>query len=372
MNGTAITMNQQQTKDRYTGTLTHDPIPRLIWKMAVPASIGFFFHTMFNVTDTWFAGRISTEAVAALSLSFPLFFIILSIASGFSTGVTALVGDALGSGNREAAASYAIQTVIMGTIGALLLTLFGVAALPTLFGWLGATETYLKTSLAYMNIIFGGTLCFMMSFIFNGLLNALGETRPNRNFLIIAFFANMALDPWFIMGGLGLPALGISGVAIATVLCELGGAVYLGIKAFRFGLFSAATPTCCIPQMKLMLDIARQGVPAAFSTATVGMGIFIITYFVSRFGQVPVAAYGIAVRIEQLVLLPTIGLNVATLAIVSQNSGAKMGHRVYETMRLAIRYGGRIMIPAGGVVLVAADWLMSLFSEEPIGDSSRG
>jgi MATE family, multidrug efflux pump len=352
----------KQTNDKSANTLTLDPIRRLIWKVAIPASIGFFFHTMFNVTDTWFAGRISTEAVAALSLSFPVFFIIISIGSGFATGVTALVGDAFGADNHQGAVEYAAQAVIFGLLVSVLLAFFGLTAAPYLFEWLGASDTYLETSLDYMNIIFLGAVFFMMSFIFNGILNALGETKPNRNFLIVAFFANIMLDPWFIFGGFGLPALGISGVAVATVLCEMGGTVYLGTKAFRSGLFSTLKFSFFYPRVKPMIEIARQGLPAAFSLATVGIGIFIITYFVSRFGQGPVAAFGIAVRIEQLVLLPTIGLNIATLAIVSQNSGANLGDRVQETVALAVKYGGRIMLPAGLVVLLSAKWLMSLFS----------
>lgn len=330
----------------------------------MPASVGFFFHTMFNVTDTWFAGRIDTEAVAALSLAFPIFFIIISVGSGFGTGATALVGGALGAKDEGKASDYAIHALLLGLLVSLLLTVLGLMSSPILFRWLGATESYLQTSLDYMNIIFGGAVFFMMSFVFNGMLNAFGESRPNRNFLIVAFFANILLDAWFIFGGLGMPAMGISGVASATVLCEMGGALYLGMKASRLGLFSRSNITTFRLRITPMLEIVQQGLPAAFSTATVGIGIFVITYFVGRFGQTPVAAYGIAVRIEQLVLLPTIGLNVATLAIVSQNSGANLGYRVQETVTLAIRYGGWIMLPAGMLVIPCAPWLMTFFTED--------
>jgi Na+-driven multidrug efflux pump len=91
------------------GDLTTAPIPALVRRLAVPAAIGFFFNTMFNVVDTYFAGRLSTEALAALSLSFPVFFMLVAVGSGFATGTTALIGHALGGGDRRRAALIAAQ-----------------------------------------------------------------------------------------------------------------------------------------------------------------------------------------------------------------------------------------------------------------------
>ncbi len=347
------------------GSLITGPIPALIWKVAAPTSVGYFFHTMFNVTDTWFAGRISTEAMAALSLSFPVFFIITAIANGLGTGTTALVGDAMGKKDTTAASDYAAQAFSFGILIAVFLTAVGLWISPYLFQLLGASREYLAMSLAYMNVIFWGSVFFMMAFLFNGVLFALGDAVPNRNFLVAAFIANIILDPWFIFGGFGLPAMGIFGIGLATILCEAGGAIYLGIRVFRSGIIQCPRLACFLPKPGVIADLVRQGLPAAFSMMTVGAGIFVITYFVSLFGKEPVAAYGIAVRVEQLVLLPTIGLNTATLALVAQNSGANLGDRVKDSVRLAITYGGRIMIPMGVVIFFASEWLMSFFTDDP-------
>lgn len=347
------------------GSLTTGPIPALIWKVAAPTSVGYFFHTMFNVTDTWFAGRISTETMAALSLSFPLFFIITAIGNGLGTGTTALVGEALGKNDSAAASDYAAQAFSFGILVSALLTAVGLWVSPRLFQVLGASREYLAMSLAYMNVIFGGAVFFMTAFLFNGVLFALGEAKPNRNFLITAFVANVILDPWFIFGGFGLPAMGISGIGLATILCEAGGAVYLGIRVFRSGIIECPRLVCFLPKPGVIADLVRQGLPAAFSMMTVGAGIFIITYFVGLFGKEAVAAYGIAVRVEQLVLLPTIGLNTATLALVAQNGGAQLGDRVRDSVRLAISYGGRMMIPMGILIFFASEWLLSFFTDDP-------
>ncbi len=346
-------------------SLTTDPLPALIWKIAAPTSVGYFFQTMFNITDTWFAGRISTETMAALSLSFPVFIMIIAVGYGLGTGTTALIGTALGEKDASTASDYAIQAFSFCIFLSLFLTLGGLWGSPWLFHILGASGRYLGMSLAYMNVIFYGSVFFLTVFLFNGILYALGDAAPNRNFLILACLANIGLDPWFIFGGLGLPPLGIRGIGIATILCEAGGAVYLGLRVVRSGIIRCPRLTCFLPKPVIMADIIRQGLPAAFSMVTVGAGIFVITYYFGLFGKEAVAAYGVAVRVEHLVLLPTIGLNTATLALVARNSGAGLGGRVKDTVRLAVTYGGRMMIPMGVVVFFVSRWLMSFFSKDP-------
>ena len=113
--------------------LTTQPIAKLIRQIAIPVSIGLFFHTMFNVVDTFFGGLISTQALAALSLSFPVFFIIIAMGSGFSTGTTALIGNALGAGDRDGARLFGIQGISFGILLSFVMTWVGVYASPYLF-----------------------------------------------------------------------------------------------------------------------------------------------------------------------------------------------------------------------------------------------
>jgi putative MATE family efflux protein len=344
--------------------LTTQPIPKLIKKIAIPSSIGFFFHTMFNVVDTFFGGLISTQTLAALSLSFPVFFIIIAVGSGISTGATALIANALGSGDREEARRIGIQGIIFGFLLSIALTFLGVYTSPFLFSILGASENYMTSCLIYMNTIFLGTLFFMLAYMFNAILNALGDTRSFRNFLVAGFFLNILLDPWFIYGGLGLPPLGIAGIALATVLIQLLGSIYLGIRVHRTGLAFRNAPGDVFPRPTYFKEIARQGFPASLNFITVGMGIFVITYFISKFGKEAVAAYGIATRVEQMALLPTIGLNTATLTVVAQNNGAGLFHRIRETVNRSLQYGGFLMGLGTLAVFLFASRLMGLFTED--------
>jgi len=122
-----------------TQTLTTRPVPALIREIAVPASVGFFFNTLFNAVDTWWGGQISTQALAALSLSFPVFFIIIAVGSGLASGATALLGTALDKGNREEAETFSAQGISFGVLISILLTAVGLAGSRTLFVLLGAS-----------------------------------------------------------------------------------------------------------------------------------------------------------------------------------------------------------------------------------------
>jgi putative MATE family efflux protein len=345
-------------------TLTTRPIPALIREIAVPASVGFFFNTMFNAVDTWYGGRISTQALAALSLSLPAFFLIIAVGSGLGAGTTALIGTALGRGDRPAADTFAIQGLFFAIGVSALLTLAGIAGSRPLFSSLGASGEYLRICLAYMDIIFIGSVFFVTNYMLAAILNALGDTRPFRNFLIAGCLLNVILDPWFIYGGFGLPPMSFAGIALATILIQALGSVYLFIKVRQTPLMAACCLTSLRPRLAPCREIAHQGLPAAANLFTIGLGIFVITFFVSGFGKEAVAAYGAAMRIEQIMLLPAIGLSTATLAIVAQNSGAGLFTRMAETVRTALTYGGAIALCGTAVVFLFAEELMALFTAD--------
>jgi len=344
--------------------LTKDPVPKLIKQLAIPASVGFFFNTMYNVVDTYFAGQLSTDALAALSVSFPVFFILIAVSSGISQGATAILSNSLGAEDQEGAKSMAVQSVLFSMTLGVILMLIGFAACPTLFRILGAEGVYLEITTTYMNGILTGTLFFIGQSIGNAILNAQGDTTTFRNLLIAGFLMNLALDPWFMYGGMGLPAMGIRGIALATVLIQALGCVYMAVKVSHSKLRFPWNRTAWLPDMHAWKQLAQQGFPASVNMMTVAAGIFVITWFVSFFSKEGVAAYGIATRIEQIILLPTIGLNIAVLALTGQNNGAGRIDRVREMRRFAMK-AGLIMMLTGGVILYwSAGWMMRRFTDD--------
>jgi putative MATE family efflux protein len=345
--------------------LVKDPIPRLIRQIAVPASVGFFFNTMYNVVDTYFAGLDSTDALAALAASFPIFFIIIALGAGIGQGATALIANALGEDQTGKAHHYTLQSVSFGFLFSLLLTFFGLLSAPFLFRSLGAEDRYLALSLAYMNTIVLGTVCFLLQSILNASLNAQGDTRTFRNLLIVGCLLNCVLDPWFMFGGLGLPSMGIRGLALATVFIQFLGFLYMLHKVRHTRIWQGWRWALLKPDGAMYRDIARQGFPASLNMLTVALGIFVITWFVGRFSKEGVAAYGIATRVEQIFLLPTIGLNISLLSITGQNNGAKQFARIREALNMTLKYGLIMMSISGVILFFAGEFLMALFTNDP-------
>lgn len=349
-----------------SASLTTEPIPVLTRRIAIPASVGFFFNTMYNFVDTYCAGLISTDALAALSLSFPVFFILLSAGSGLSQGTTALMANAIGAKKPDEARHLFAQALVFAAAGGVVLSFAGWLAAPSLFRLLGAEGLYLEVALTYMNVILCGGVFFILQMTINAALNAQGDTKLYRNFLIIGCAANCVLNPMLMWGWAGLPPMGVAGIALATVIVQIAGCVMLWAGMRRRELCHELPSSLFKPDLHLLRQILGQAVPAALNMLTIALGIFVITWFVKYFGKEAVAAYGIATRIEQVVLLPTIGLNFAVLGLVGQNHGAGLGHRVREAWTTNVKYGVLLMLAGGAVLFLLRREAMRLFTEDRI------
>ena len=319
---------------------------------------------MFNIVDTWCAGLISTDAQAALSLSFPVFFIILSAGSGLSQGTTALMANALGKEDRESARRIFLQAVTFAIIAGLVLSVVGLMSARWLFQLLGAEGAYLETSMAFMNVTLYGGVFFILQMTLNAALNANGDTKLYRNVLIGAFLANCVLNPVLMFGWTGLPPMGVAGIALATVLVQIAGSAVLWFGIRKRGYIAQVSAADFKPNLVLMRQIAGQAVPAGLNMLTVALGIFVITWFVKHFGKEAVAAYGIATRIEQVMLLPTIGLNFAILSLTGQNNGAGRLDRVREAWQTCRRYGVTLMLGGGAVLYLLRHAAMGWFTKD--------
>lgn len=347
-------------------SLTEAPISKLIKKIAIPASIGFLFNTLFNVVDTFFAGQISTEALSGLSVSFPIFFIIISIASGFGNGLTALISNALGKKDVKLFHELIFNALILGVFFGLLFIFVLPYAVGPLFDIQGVKGIEKQYGMDYSVTIFYGAIFFIINFMFNAILSSQGNTKPFRNYLIIGFFLNVILDPLLIFGWLGLPALGTQGVALATIIVQAFGTCYMTYHVIHSNSFSMQMFKSSRFSLKKIGSILTQSVPATLNLASIAIGAFIINYFVLLYGrETSVAAYGVALRIQQVALLPTIGLNFAVIALIGQNLGANKIPRIFETNRLAMKYGVILAAITGSLIFILSKPLVSIFSSDP-------
>lgn len=346
--------------------LTQGSIKQAIRNLAIPSSIGFLFNTLFNVVDTYFAGQLNVAALAGLTISFPLFLIMIALAAGIGTGSTAIAAIALGKKDTTDYLRISKNAIFISLALAILLVGIAPFVIPSLLSIAGATGDTYEAALSYMNVIIYGGLFQILNFTFNGLLSAQGDSKPFRNFLIIGFFLNIFLDPLFIFGWFGLPALGTAGVAWATVVVQALGTVYLAYAWMKSALFNSKV----FKEVKLNRVtsglLIKQGVPVALNNATISIGIFIIQFFIYRFGNdETLAGYGAAIRIEQVFLIPTIGLNIATIAIVGQNFGAMLVDRIEATIKQTLKYA-MILLSIGLLVIWPfAPFLVGIFNSDP-------
>ncbi|MDB6116803.1 MAG: MatE-like domain efflux pump [Verrucomicrobiaceae bacterium] len=346
--------------------LVEDPIPTLVRRIAIPASIGFFFNTMYNFVDTYFAGLISTSALTGLGRSFPLFLGLMAVGSGISSGTTALISNALGRKDHAGARLFFAQSVVFAAIAGVLVCIVGWWTAPALFHLLKAEGAHLEAALAFMNMIYLGGVFFILQMTLNAVLNAQGETRIFRNVLIGSFVGNCLLNPLFIYGGwFGLPAMGVSGIGLATSVIQFIGAAVLLVYVMKGDLCKGLTAAEFRPRWSIVRQITGQALPSALNMLTVALGVYVITWYVAKFSEEGVAAYGIATRVEQLVLLPTIGLNFAVLSLTGQNNGAGRLDRVQHAWRTCIRYGLALMVPGGLIVYAIRYVAMRQFTEDP-------
>lgn len=349
-----------------TNELITKDINKLIFQIAIPSSIGMFFNTMYNVVDTFYIGQISTEAIAALSYSFMIFFMLLSISFGLSSSIIAYVGGALGNHKRNMAKIYASNGISLFMSISLVLSVISFLLLEDIFILIGASGQVLEYALEYTYIILLGILPMLLGLGANAVLVALGDTKSYRNILIIGFILNVILNPIFIYGFSIIPALGISGVAIATVLIQCITLIYMLFKLCKTDLFNLEVFLSSSPNIKAFKHLVRQAIPTSINMFLGSLGSMITMYFVSAYGFKAVAAFGIGYRVEQIILLPMLGLNTAVISIVSNNFGAKNFDRIDEVIDKSLKYG--YIMSAIGVILIAifGKYMIMVFDTDPV------
>ena len=334
-------------------------------RLAAPAAVGMFFQVLYNITDTFYAGWISTGAQAALAFSFPLFFIVLSCCVGAGQAVTARAAHAVGGGHFARARFFFGQGMVLSAAIAAILILICAPLATAMLSLLGAKGKELTDAAAYARIIYVGSPFFLMFFAANAALNAIGDTDSYRNCLIGAAILNVILDPILMFGWLGFPAMGVAGVAAATVISQGLGSAYL-LWIFSRGILGRRWRRVFLrPRPQILKSLVGQMIPPTTNMLCIGAGFFIVTGFLGYLDSTAVAAYGIALRLEQLFLLPTIGLSIALLAVAGQNYGANFPHRATEALRHATRLGWVCVLIGAPIIVVAANPLISFFNKSP-------
>ncbi len=344
--------------------LLKDDISKLVKKLAIPASVGTLFQTLYNIVDTFYAGKISPEALAALSKSFPLYFIIVATSIGVTVAGTSLIGSSIGEKNEKKALKYFIHVIFFGIIISLFITFIGLFFSEKVFYIMNSSKEVTVLGLEYMNIIFLGTIIFILVVALNSFLHAEGDTVTYRNVLILSFLLNIILNPILIFGFLFIPSLGVAGIGIATLIAQSVSLLIILIKILKNSRIKHISINYLKIKFLFLIEIFFQSMPIALAIFGYSIAAIIVFSFVGLSGEYAVAGYGAATRIEQVVLLPILGINTAIISIIAQNIGAKFFDRVENTYFVSIKYGIFLMIIAGILVFSLADIVPKFFSSD--------
>lgn len=303
--------------------------------MVGPAALGMLFTTLYNIVDTYYAGWISTDAQAGLAVSFTGFMVFMALGFGLSQGASALIGGALGGGRAEDARAYAAQALMSAAALGALLGGIGTLSSTALLRAIGATGGVLETADSYLTLLFLGLPSFLIGFTANGVLTSQGDTASNRNAQIVAFLANVALNPLLIYGALGLPGLGFDGIALSTILIQTAVAIFLVRRALATRALGGATLADARPSAGVLSDLFRQGAPSSLTMLVMMIGATIMQVHLQPFGAAAVAGFGVAFRVEQLILLPILSISFSLMPMIAQNYGAGDHDRVRQALTLA-------------------------------------
>ena len=342
--------------------LLKDRVPKLVRKLALPAMVGTLFQTLYNIVDTFFAGKISPEALSALSKSFPIYFIIIATSIGVTVAGTSLIGNSIGENNKKNTLNYFTHIIFFGIIISFVITFLGLTYSENVFSLMGSNEKVIYLGLEYTDIIFSGSIIFILVVAFNSLLHAEGDTKTYRNVLVLSCLLNIILNPILIFGFLFIPAYGVKGIGIATIVAQSFSLIIILLKVLKNSRVKDITKDYLIPKFFYLKNIFFQSMPITISICGYALASAIIFTYVGLSGEYAVAGYGVGTRIEQVVLLPILGINTAIISIIAQNYGAKFIDRIKETYFTAIKYAFVIMIISGIFVFITASMIAGIFS----------
>ena len=342
--------------------LLTDDIKVLLKRLAIPASVGTLFQTLYNVVDSFFAGKISPEALSALSKSFPIYFIIVGTCIGVTVASTSLIANSIGESNEEKTLNYFTHSIYFGIIISIIIAFIGLTYADNIFDIMVTSTEVKSLGLEYTNIIFAGSIIFILVVCLNALLHAEGDTKTYRNLLILSFFLNIILNPIFIFGFLFIPAMGVKGIAIATIISQFISLLIIFQKILRNKRVKQLTSKYFNPKFEYFKNLLFQSVPITVSISASSFAFTVVITYLGNFGEYAVAGYGAGERFVHVMLLPVLGLNTAIVSIIGQNFGANNYERIKEAYFTAIKYGVSIMIISGFIVYFIADIIIGVFS----------
>jgi len=344
---------------------TTGSVPRHLLAFSLPLLIGNLLQALYNTVDSIWVGKfVGKEGLAAVSVSFPLIFALVSLVGGVAIATTVLVAQYFGAGQRDRVREVIHNNITLLLLGGAAASILGVLLRVPLLRLINVPAAVLPGAATYLAIFMGG-LVFMFGYnVLGAILRGLGDSRTPLLFLAYSTVTNIILDPIFILGLGPVPRMGVAGAALATVISQgLATALairhlnrldgWVRIKAGEMGL-----------QRELTLTTLRIGLPAGLQQVAVSLAGITVMSFINSFGTSVVAGYGAAMRIDQFAFMPAMSMSLAVSALTGQNLGAGKHTRVREVIRWSLTMALAITFTVATIAFFLPQTLLSMFTDD--------
>ncbi|MBT8091589.1 MAG: MATE family efflux transporter [Gammaproteobacteria bacterium] len=346
-----------------TAKLTQGPVAKHLRDMTLPMLLGITTMMAQSFIDTWFLGRVGDRALAAYSFGFPILMIVTSVAIGLGAGTSSVVARAIGSDDDRRARRLVTDSVILSFVITAGISIVGILTIDPLFRLLGAPDDMIPMIKSFMTILYCGVPFIVVGMVGMSSMRATGDTRLPGKLMIAGAVLNVVLDPIFIFGFGPVPAMGLNGAATAGLIARglvFIGTVYLLLR--KLDMISFVRPEW--PELKKSwVDILHVGLPAAGTNAIVPVGLAVITAMIARFGPEAVAGFGVASRIESLVLVLYYAMSSVIGPFVGQNLSAGKEDRIQLSLQLCARFCIASGLVISMVLALLSGFLPTLFSD---------
>ena len=341
------------------------PVGKLLANMALPMILSMLVQALYNVVDSIYVSQVSESAVTALALAFPVQNLMIGFAVGIGVGVNSLLSKSLGEKNQEAANRTAGNGMVLMLIATAAFMLFGIFGTRPYFEMQSNVAETVEGGIAYTSICCIFSLGIFMEILGERLLQSTGRTVLTMITQSVGAIVNIILDPIFIHGRLGVPAMGVAGAAVATVIGQwVAGmlALYFNEKfnpEVQFGRRYARLDA------KTVKTILTVGIPSIVMNGIGSIMNFGMNQILQGFTETATSVFGIYFKLQSFFFMPLFGLNGATISIIAYNYGARKPERITKTLKLAVTSALCLMVTGLLVFQFVPDLLLSLFNPSP-------
>lgn len=352
---------QFKTKDQLD--LLGGPVGKNLFYLSLPVIVINLLHTAYNLADTFWLGRYSGDALAAITFAFPLVFFLISLGMGLAVAGSVLVAQFEGSGKNERRNYAASQTIAFSALISVILGLFGYFFIGDVVGLLGAKGAVAASASGYLRMISIGLFSMFGFMVFQSLMRGFGDTVTPMLLMLGTVVLNIIIDPLFIFGFWIIPELGVEGAAIATILSRVLSLaigiwiLFTGRRGLQISLGQMK------PDLSFFKKMMKIGVPASVEGTGRSVSVNAVTAVVGwTFIDPVVAGFGIGIRVFSMIFLPAAAVGKGVESMTGQNLGAGNFERAGETAREGAKYSFLILTSLGAITFTFADSIASVFT----------